>query len=73
MHKLHSWADALYMLGCVIAQQQERIDAREGLVELVDHLILQEAVASEGGLCRMQETCQSARLTQPDLPTRELH
>ena len=53
-------AHALYMRGCAISQRQERIDAREGLVELVDHLILQEAVTSEGGLCRMQETCQSA-------------
>ena len=48
------------MQGCVIQQQQEWLDAREGLVELVDHLILQEAVAREGGLRRMQETCQSA-------------
>lgn len=60
MHILHARAHALLMQGCVISQQQEWLDAREGLVELVDHLILQEAVAREGGLRRMQETCQSA-------------
>lgn len=56
------------MRGCAISQQQERIDTREGLVELVNHLIFQEAVASEGGLCRMHE-----HVSQPDLSIRELH